>query len=304
MLHLKYAPKTITDCVVNLNIIKELPKYLKSKDTNTVCIINGNSGSGKTLTTNLILKHLQLKAIEINFTEKVNRCYINEKIEISTKGVIIFEDSQNYMNDLNKVLLQYFKNHPNSSKKIIIILDTEIPKLKNINYINLTSQITNVNLYHKFIKKIIKEEKIKIKNITDFILKFDNNLRLCITTLENGLSDNTSMFTNNNIEYIYTKILEKIDLKEKEKLIHHNNINVQFMYYENVHKYDMDIEKRLKFSEAMIFCDQFNTRAYNNQNWKYLDYITYVSCIKSSDIIPYLQKITLKKSTIWSSYSN
>ena len=91
-------------------------------------------------------------------------------------------------------------------------------------------------------------------------------------------------------------------IHEKYQIAASNSINIQYAYFENIPSYDIDIKTRLSFSEAMINCDRFNTVSYKSQNWEFSDYITFC-CIKSSNILPSI-KPNIKKSTIWSNYSN
>ena len=106
-----------------------------------------------------------------------------------------------------------------------------------------------------------------------------------------------------NIIHCIQKISDIKDKNEKLNIIRDNYTNIQYLYYENIYSYNIDIKTRLKFSNAMIFCDTFTTLGYNTQNWNFLKYIPYVSTIQSINILHKPPKI-LSKSTIWSSYSN
>jgi len=300
MLHLKYAPKQLSECVANLNVIKDLTNYLESTTENTVCVVYGNIGSGKTVTVNLVLKDLHLHKTEINYTEKINKSNLLEKLEKTQNTVIIFEDSQFYNNDLYICLNSYYKNRK-SLKKIIIISDIVFSKIYNVNIISIETKITNIKIYQKFIKNIMNMEKIKKSFILKYIDKYSNNIRSCITNL-----DSTSMYYNtndNNLIHCINKLSNTNDIDDKINIINDNYINIQYLYFENIHMYDIDIKTRLKVSNAMIFCDTFNTLGYNTQNWEYIKYILYVSTINTSNILQ-TPPLNLTKSTIWSTYSN
>lgn len=299
MLHLKYAPKQISECVANLNVIKELSKYLKNNIENTISLVYGNTGSGKTLTTNLLLQDLDIHKTEINFTDKINKIYLQEKIEKTQNTILIFEDAQFYENDLIYVLNNFFKKKK-SFKKIIIISDIEFQKCLHVNILSIETKLTNMKLYINFIKNIIKKEKIKKSFILKYIDNFSNNIRSCITNLD---YESALYAKNDNIDYCISKLSTNITLNKKLELLQKKNINIQYIYYENIHAYNIDIKTRLNFSNAMILCDFFNTAGYNNQNWEMLKYIQFVSCIYSSNILPEPPKLLIK-STIWSSYSN
>ena len=300
MLHIKYAPKTLSECVANLNVVKELSNYLNSQTENTVCVIFGKTGSGKTLTVNLLLQELQVHKTEINYTEKISKTFLSEKIETTQNTILVFEDAQYYENDLYMSLKKYFKT-TNSLKKIIIISDIEVSKFLNTNVIYIETKITNRKLYCKFIKNIMKNENIKKPFILKYIEKYSNNIRSCITNL-----DSESIYSSvNHIDSncCLQDLSTNLDIHNKIHIIHNNYMNIQYLYYENINLYDIDINTRLKFSNAMIFCDIFNTLGYNTQNWEYLKYILYVSTIQSSNILHEPPKNILK-STIWSTYSN
>lgn len=301
MLHLKYAPKHVSECVANLNIIKELPKYINDKNINTICFINGNIGSGKTLTTKLILNDLNVHRTEINFTDKINKSFLAEKIERTQNTILIFEDAHFYQHDLSLVLNKYFQNK-NSHRKMIIISDIDFIKLFNINVKSCVTKITNSKIYSNFIKNIAKNENIKKKYISNHISHFSNNIRSCIT----NLNYESTLFNSNEESFLEDKLLQlsaDINMKQKLNLIQNNTLIIQYSYYENINSYNIDIKKRLKFSYAMIFCDHMNTLSYNSQNWNCINYITYASCLKSSNILPKPPKQFLKTS-IWSNFSN
>lgn len=301
MLHLKYAPEDVSECIVNGNIINDLSKYLKSNETNTVCFIHGNIGSGKTLTTNLVIKNLKMHKTEINFTDKINKNFLFDKIQNTQNSIIVFEDSQFYYNDLIHTLNIYFKKKE-IVKKIIIISDIEYKNIININVIYLETKITNMKLYINFIKKVSNKEKIKKKFILKHISKFSNNIRSCLLNLE----DDSTLYTindDNNIENTIHQLSKNINMEEKIKLLHNNNVNIQYAYYENIHLYNINIKTRLMFSKAMIFCDTMSTISYSTQNWLYVNYITFVSCVSTSNMLSSPPKY-FSKSSIWSNYSN
>ena len=299
MLHLKYAPKILSECAANLNVIKELSNYLKNNIKNTVCLIHGNTGSGKTLTTNLILKDLKMHKTELNFTDKINKVVLQEKIDKTQNSVLVFEDAQFYENELMYALNCFFKSKT-SFKKIIIISDSEFPTSSFVNIVSIQTKITNKKLYCNFIKNILKKENINKSFILKYICNFSNKIRSCISNLDNEQTSHG--YLHDNSECIKT-LSTSITVNEKIKILQNNYINIQHIYYENIIYYDIDIKTRLQFSKSMVLCDFYNTIGYNNQNWEMLNYIPYVSCIYSSNILPEPPK-TLSKSTIWSSYSN
>jgi len=300
MLHLKYAPTNLSECVVNRNIVKQLPKYLNDNNINTVALINGMSGSGKTLTTKLIIQTLKIHITEINFSNKITKDYISEKINNTKHTILVFEEANLYEKELINALNIYFTKKK-SRKKIIIISDSEFSNSK-FNYNVMTTQISNIKEYTRFIKNIIKKENIKIKKISNYVLKNGTNIRKCINNLVN-LNGIQETFHDENNEEMLNKLSENITITEKYNLILNNFVNIQYIYFENICSYEIDIKKRILFSKTMVFCDQFNTLAYTSQNWDFLNYIIYCSTIKSSIILPPPTCI-IKNPTIWSSYSN
>ena len=300
MLHLKYAPKNISECVVNSNIIKDLNKYLLNDDINTFCYINGETGSGKSLTTNLVIKNLGLHSTEVNYIDKIKKEFLYEKINKTRDTILIFEDSHLYENDLLNALNENFKKRKTKNKYILISDNNEIKT--NLNYIILTTKITNVKQYKNFITGILKKENIKIKNISNYILKNGPNVRNCINHINHSKDLYESYYKKSNTEILH-RLSDNISLKRRFQLMNNDFLNLQYLYFENIGSYKIDIKTRIIFSNAMIFCDQLNTYAYNFQHWEILKYIIYCSSIKCSMILP-SPNFILKKSTTWSSYSN
>ena len=299
MLHLKYTPKTVAECVVNNNIVNELPKYILNDSSNQICFVVGQPGSGKTVTTNLVLENLKKNLIEVNFSHKINKEYLHDKLTRTNNAVVVFEDSHLYESDLTAALIKAFKNRK-IYKKVIIITYSEFATISYLDYKVFKTTITNKKTYKNFIASIAKSENFKVKKLTLYIEKCENNIRDCINNLSHPQSYN--FYTDTNVESTIYKLAETNTFDYKNSIIN-NSISLQFAYFENIVSYSIDIATRLLFSEAMIFCDQLTTNAYTYQNWEIMNYIVYGACIKSSMILP-VPSFPIVKSTTWSSFSN
>ena len=76
-----------------------------------------------------------------------------------------------------------------------------------------------------------------------------------------------------------------------------------FFLYENINKFNIDIDTRLHIQDEIIECDKIQTKMYKTQNWSHLNYIVN-SCILIIDKIPKENYLDLQNSNIWSLYSN
>ena len=148
MIHLKYEPTCIEDMSFNNNIVKPLTNYIIKPTNNTIFNLYGDSGSGKTTLIKLIIKELKIKFIEINLTSKINKDVIHNKLETFityNNGVILFEDSELYINDI----ISYLKTNKINSSKIIIVSENVILDIKNKDIIKYKTNINNLKLFKK-----------------------------------------------------------------------------------------------------------------------------------------------------------
>jgi replication factor C subunit 1 len=210
----KYKPKCINDVIGNKENIELLKKYLESYSTlNPNIIIDGPNGVGKSLTIKLLLKELGFRKIIPDFKdipkEKPNNKKKNKNIHdyyaslYYQKNVINMNDDKkvaividdidiiNGKNEKNAVKIFHKFNLKDKLMPLIIVSSNKhnkiINTLKNKNKSNLIcfTQIQSDQLI-KFIKKICKNEKLKIKqNIYERIIRYcQGDVRCLINTLE------------------------------------------------------------------------------------------------------------------------
>jgi len=306
MLHVKYSPKNINEAVCNLNVIKGLKKYLKSNDKETFFVLYGKSGSGKTLTSHLVLKDLDLKYVEINSLDKINKTILESKlkniIHFSFKSAILIEDSDTYINDLISVL----KVIKLGSTKIIIIARNSIKDIRGKKSQQFETSITNVKLYNKFISKIKNNECSNIKSISEHISKFDGNIRECINSISNESTKDIGLTYNNAGLCRYILNTKDLCYTDKYNIINSDSLVMIFMIHEILPNLDISMDDMISIQNHVIEADLLHTEIYSTQKWictKYLSNIC-ISILSILDKYDFLQSVILKNSCIWSNYSN
>ena len=303
MLHDKYCPKTISECVVNSNVIKQLKKYLTINTTSHIFTLNGPTGSGKTVTVSLVLKDLQRKHVEINLgSQKITKSNLEQKIYLFTKfspdTVIVFEEIDSYLSDVVSIM----KSLSKFNSKVIFISIDELPVVKEFTYERCTTCITNFKLYKKFISSINKSEKTKIKNIDIHVQQNKQNIRECINSLEYAdCKDHTFLSVQQKIDQIKENDYSYL---EKYNLLNNDSIRFIFMIHETLCNLDLSINDRIRIQELIINADILHTELFVSQNWECTCYLTNFAVEIMNIIHQYNIPLKLKNSNIWSLYSN
>lgn len=303
MLHDKYCPKTISESVVNSNVIKQLKKYLTTNTTNHIFTLNGPHGSGKTVTISLILKDLQRKHVEINLgSQKITKSILEQRIHLFTKFspdiIIVFEEIDPYVNDVVSIMksLSKFKS------KIIFVSIVELPVVKEFTYEKCTTCITNFKIYKKFISSINKAEKTKIKNIDTHIQQNKQNIRECINSLEYA---DCKDFTFLSIQQKIDQLKENdFSYSEKYNFLNNDSIHFIFMIHETLCNLQLSIKDRIRIQELIIDADILHTELFVSQNWECTCYLTNFAVEIVNIIQQYNIPLKVKNSNIWSLYSN
>ena len=300
MLSLKYCPTCIEDTCINNHIIKSLHPYILKKTNNIIYNLYGDSGSGKSTIWKLILKELQFKYIEINYTLKNIKSVIEEKLyfiqNYSKKTILIIEDFEYSENDI----INIFKTTKFEGIKIILVSSKQID-IKNIVIKADCTFIKNYKHYKTFINKVVKQEKIKKKNMDDHIKYYGNNIRECINNLI--VNDKKDICNNSSIVNLL-ELVQNIDsFDEKFNLMYSNSLNISFTIYENLHIIPENIDIKILILKNVLECDQYNTFYFDNKNIDCINFVT-SSCIKILSLFNRFDKKNIVATKIWSLYSN
>lgn len=303
MLSIKYAPKNLSECVCNSNIIKTLKSFLSVDSNSGIYNVYGPTGSGKTTTVSLVLTELQKQYVEINSTQKINKSILTQQIEninkYSPKTIFIFEDIESYLSDLQSVL----KAKVYSNLKIIIISLESVSFCKQYTIESHKTIINNIKLYKKYISNVLKTEKTKVKNIDTYIKYYESNIRECINNIKsyNIKDTNLTLDANQKIQYILS---QDLSYSEKYNIIGSESNFIMFMIFETMTSINLSIDDRITISNLIIEVDNINSSMYKSHDWESLKYITN-NVIAIMDIISkYPVPTTFKNSNIWSLYSN
>ena len=236
--------------VDNKDIVNYLHNY-KQKKLNSNIIIFGNSGSGKTYLSQILIKFLNKKSLYINFLNIKSQSELSTKIEYFSNQkfnndlLIIIDDidtiSKNIQNNLINIIEKY-----NLNITFIFIctnIQILIENLKN-KFIFLHLNDISKNIIFKYIKNFAEKEQFEINDkYVEYIINISNNN--IINTI-NNLEKYKQITSNNisNIEDIFSipsfqEISYLFDLCKKNNIFDliskveelHNN---GFSYYDNI----------------------------------------------------------------------
>lgn len=294
MNNITYCPKHVSEMITNQHIVNELEDYLTKKTDNTLFIITGETGSGKTLSIDLTLNKLNKIKHEIN--DKITNSQLTEYINIWNmynikNKVYVFEEAgynQDILNNLQKINIQNIK--------IIIILNEIKEVLKN--HIVVTTKIINKKKYEQFLYDIYVKENVKKtkKECKLIIEKFNTNIREAMNYTYEYKRDYDSDII------IKEKILEALSDEHKDDIIKYDSIQSLGFFYQTYSQ----IKKKnilLTLCKSLIDADNFQTRYYSNGyiNLEYIHYMTHKKCLN------YFRReniVDLESPKIWSMYSN
>jgi len=205
----KYKPTKIQDCYFNVNTMTILENFIANNNYNF--IVQGESGSGKSSTINIIInKYFNSNAFLIN----TNVCYITI---LKDQGVNF------YKNDI-KLFINNYTN--NGYKKFIVIEDVELfSEAIQLNFVELvknyksniffllsTSNVLKINVTLYEMLDIIELKKIDdlfLNTILNTILNSEN------LTIDDSIKKYIINLSNNSINNLINNI-------EKLKLLYNN----------------------------------------------------------------------------------
>ena len=263
----KYTPKNFKEIVGNKTTYDKLQKDLKKSKYKGKYLLAGKPGTGKTSFVNLIakLKKWKIKDIKVaDITSKgegknedvralfkksiVPKVILIDDVDIATNKTGI----RNGIESKIKVLKKYMNKDRNN---LIFIISTENKKSLFKDIVGLktftTKKIQNVTL-EKYVKKIIKEEKIKLSEKTgDKVIKKivhggDSNIRKILMNLE--------MLLTGKKKIAYTEESKKIIKKNI------NDITFPSLYEflgESLKTCNMNDPESLEAKEKLFYSESF-----------------------------------------------
>jgi DNA polymerase III delta prime subunit len=330
----KYSPKNINEIIGNKSSISKFEKWIKSikdRDENFL-IISGKNGIGKTIISKTLLGEYNYNPIIIypedikNYrqNDEFNDFYnldnsINKKINfknVKTKNVaLVFDDTETItLTSEKKYIMNIFKNKINSNIPIIFICNNNHSKLLN----DLKKNCQEIKFFSpssydlkSFIKKIFKNEKIKIDNddsIESLIELSQYDIRRLLNLIED-FTYNYKTLSEKNIEkfkkqtllkdtniglYDATRILlnDELSFDDIYKIYESEKVLLPLMIQENYYKKICNSKKTVKekldsvvsISDSISFGDNVETSIYTDQNWYLQEIHGFFTCIKPSKL--------------------
>jgi replication factor C subunit 1 len=201
MLSQRYKPSDINGIVGNKNNINAIQQWIQNIETNVkntkkCLLISGNSGIGKTLSIDLILKSLKYNIVELNSDDERDKEYIKGNIKPMLQVVKTVFGKKNALvvNDLDCL-----SDHGFISALIDCIKETKIPIICTCNdrynqafktFATYCEDIKfknpSTNEIYNFINPIYKKEKILISEVNAKILieNSNNDIRNTLNNLQ------------------------------------------------------------------------------------------------------------------------
>ena len=201
MLSQRYKPTDISGVVGNKNNINAIIQWIQNIENNTknvkkCLLISGNSGIGKTLSIELILKSLKYNIVDLNSDDERDKEYIKGNIKPMLQVVKTVFGKKNALvvNDLDCL-----SDHGFISALIDCIKDTKIPIICTCNdrynqafktFATYCEDIKfknpSTNEIFNFINPIYKKEKILISEVNAKILveNSNNDIRNTLNNLQ------------------------------------------------------------------------------------------------------------------------
>lgn len=201
MLSQRYKPTDISGIIGNKNNINAIQQWILNiennvKNTKKCLLISGNTGIGKTLSVDLILKALKYNIVELNSDDERDKEYIKGNIKPMLKVVKTVFGKKNALvvNDLDCL-----SDHGFISALIDCIKETKIPIICTCNdrynqafktFATYCEDIKfknpSTNEIYNFINPIYKKEKILISEINakKLIENSNNDIRNTLNNLQ------------------------------------------------------------------------------------------------------------------------
>ena len=201
MLSQRYKPTDINGIVGNKKNIDAIQQWIlnienNTKNTKKCLLISGNSGIGKTLSIELILKNLKYNIVDLNSDDERDKEYIKSKIKpiLQVVKTVFGKKNALVVNDLDCL-----SDHGFISALIDCIKETKIPIICTCNdrynqafktFATYCEDIKfrnpSTNEIYSFINPIYKKEKIMISEINarTLIENSNNDVRNTLNNLQ------------------------------------------------------------------------------------------------------------------------
>jgi replication factor C subunit 1 len=306
MLSQKYKPTDINSIIGNKinidNIIKWITDDHNHKNKKKCLLISGNSGIGKTLSIELILKSLNYNIIELSADEERDKDYIKNNIRpiLQNTKTIFGKKNALVVNDLDCL-----SDHGFIAALIECIKETKIPILCSCNdrynpafktFATNCEDIKfanpSVNDIYKFILPILKKEKMLISEANTRILieNSNNDIRNILNNLQfyNHKSSTIELSKDTNQIGIFsmtnTMLSQTSDFEKKYKTFWFDSDLIPLMIHENYINNNIkgkkDIETLYDAASCISDIDLFESDI-EATNWEIMPYIATI-CIKAT----------------------
>lgn len=278
----KYQPTSFDEFIGNSNVISSL-KSISKKDKIPNIMISGDIGTGKTLLLNLFIKSLDVKPeniLRVNLNEDLKKNNIkNSKLfnflKKPIRNLIIIDNYEEIALDQQYIIRSFLKNY-NKHSIFLIFLNNTSNIIEHLTHYFLIFKLkpNTSRDYMKFLKRIVKEEDIKISQyILKYIIEISHNFREVINNLTIVLNyyKSKSEVKNKDLEIIlnitdkkYTNKMilycDKKDIHSAIKLVDElldngysitdliNMLTIHIRY-----NTDIEYEKKIKYIEIISF---------------------------------------------------
>lgn len=289
-----YAPKNLEE-LPQQKSIKEILNALKNKES--LILLHGPTGTGKTTAIHLLAKLLDLEILEMNASNFRDKETIERTLgSFSMQSSLFMKNKLIIMDEVDcffgrddrgglQALLSVLKN--SKYPAILIANDIEIKKLKELKKEALIIEFNkpDPNDIYKILEKICKKENVKFSELQLKTLarRVDGDIRAAIndlqvyTILKNELD--ISNLEDRNPEADIQNAL-KIILKTKDASLSQRALdNVGMELDECISWIDENIpleytkpEELVKAYDALAKADIFRSRIMRRQHWRFLVY--------------------------------
>ena len=296
----KYIPKNIKDINIDENDKLFIQNMISSKNVYNLVIL-GNSGTGKSALSNIILNEYY-KDIKDKNSIKNNTLIVDilleDGISFYKNDVKNFCNTSSYIKNYKKVLIidyidiiseqsqliikNYIEEYSNNVLFLLILYD--INKINNSIFSNC--DIINIkNSDYLFLEKLLKKINIAENlNIDEslyynIIFKSKYNIPCLVNNLQKiKLTGNIDDFTNINDYDIYLEYCKNLDYKNSTDFIlniHNNGTSIiDILYQLNLYLKLAKIDTEIKY-KLIKFTIEYINKCYNNNDDKIdLFYIT------------------------------